>query len=326
MNSNDIKLKKTAQFVGIALLAFLLLFQGVYSTFVLNIAPIITEILGQAPGYVIVQILSGIIYAATFILPALLFSHLNRKEKTENSALSTPQLSPKLAPYIIMATVAIAISCAYVNSWLGTAFGITGNLESANTFISPLDFVLLIFTTAIVPAISEEFLFRKTLIPALRPYGEGFAIFSSAIFFGLMHQNILQIFYTTMAGVLLGYIYVKTRSYLCVFLIHFVNNFVSILQKVFVSNLDEAYSTIAIITLTAIIVSLGTISAIILIFKEKTKEDVYASGSFGKIIRPSLGFASRQTSIAPTKALFLSPSVLIFIILTASTCLLQFFL
>ena len=325
MNQNDIKLKRTAQLVGIALLVFLILFYGANSAFALIATPIISEIFDETLSLIIIEVTSGIIYAASFILPALLFAHLNRNEKAEDSVHDAPRFPAKLAPFIIMATVAIAISCAYVNSWLGTVFGIADGLESTTEEITPLTFVLLTFTTAIVPAICEEFLFRKTLIPALSPYGQGFAIFSSALFFGLMHQNLLQIFYTTMAGILLGYVYAKARSYLCVFLIHFANNFVSILQTTFASNLDETSGYIAVITLTATVLVLGAISIFILVLKEKNKKDIYATGSFEKILEPSANVISRSTLRAPYKTLFLSPSVLIFVILVSFTYLLQLF-
>ncbi len=325
MNQNDIELKKTAQLIGIALLLFLLLFYGAYSVFELIITPIIYVAVGETLGQTIAGIGSGLVYAAVFILPALLFARLNKNANNGSCIHYAPRFPAKLAPCIIMATVAVSISCAYVNSWLATAFGVANNLELSTEPISLLGFVVLIFKSAVVPAVCEEFLFRKTLLPAMLPYGEGFAIFSSAILFGLMHQNILQIFYTTMAGILLGYVYTKTRSYLCVFLIHFTNNFVSVLQTVFVSNLSEPYATAAVATLTATVISLGVISAIVLILKEKSDKDVYSSGSFEKILPPSPDFVSKYTLQAPSKTLFLSPSVLIFAILSASSCISQLF-
>ena len=230
-----------------------------------------------------------------------------------------------LAPFIIMATVAISISCSYVNSWLGTAFGISSSAMPQSDPVSVVDFLLLVFTTALVPAFCEEFLFRRTIEHALLPYGKSFAIISSAIVFGLMHQNVWQIFYTTMAGILLGYVYAKTRSYLCVFLIHFVNNLISVIQTAISANIDESYASTAIMIMSATVLALGVISAIILVLSDKNKKDIYDTGSFGSLSHSSPRFVEKPTSSSPAKILFLSPCVMIFIILSVLICVSQVF-
>ena len=317
MNQNDIALKKTALCVGVALLIFLALFYGAFAVLEFIISPIVYKILGNTLGGVISKLLTGVVYAAVFILPALIFKRINPSEHKKSGL--APAFPLDLAPFIIMATVALSISCSYVNSWLGTAIGASSSTPSTE-ITTPLDFILLTFTTAIVPAVCEEFLFRKTIENALLPYSESFAIISSALMFGLMHQNVWQIFYATMAGIVLGYIYARTRSYLCVFLIHFTNNFISVIQTAMLGNLREPYVTIAISTLMAAVILLGAISAIILILKEKNKKDAYSTGSFGKILFPSEGFVQNKTSRAPSKIFFLSPSVLIFIIISVLIC------
>ena len=60
-------------------------------------------------------------------------------------------------------------------------------------------------------------------------------------------------------------------------------------------------------------------------FKEKDKKDIYDTGSFGKLLPPSSNFVAIKTSVSPAKALFLSPSVLIFTIISVLVCLAQFF-
>ncbi len=323
MNQNDIDLKKTAVQIGISMLIFLLLFYTLFPLFELLVEPLASALAGEWLGNVISRITLGVIYAIVFIVPARLFMRLSKnKDKRLHRAATFPS---KNAVFIIMATVAITIACAYVNSWLGTIFGVPNAPAAPAAPVSLIDFLLLTFTTALVPAFCEEFLFRKTILRALLPYGEGFAIISSALLFGLMHQNIFQIFYTTMAGIVLGYVYAKTRSYLCVFLIHFVNNFVSVLQTAFSNNLGEPYKSICIVSLTATVLVLGAVSVIVLVQRERKEKDVYATGSFGQLLRPSSDFVLKDTSSAPAKILFLSPCVMIFTILSVLTCVLQFF-
>ena len=87
--------------------------------------------------------------------------------------------------------------------------------------------------------ITEEFLFRKLLIDRLYKHGELLAILSSAVFFGLYHQNVYQILPTAAAGFILGYLYCKTGSYLAVTIMHAIYNFVGVFPVLFTSRLTE---------------------------------------------------------------------------------------
>ncbi len=87
--------------------------------------------------------------------------------------------------------------------------------------------------------ITEEFLFRKLLIDRLHRHGELLAILTSAVFFGLYHQNVYQTLPTFGAGLILGYLYCKTGSYLAVMLLHAIYNFVGVFPVIFNPKLIE---------------------------------------------------------------------------------------
>ncbi len=71
----------------------------------------------------------------------------------------------------------------------------------------------------------EEALFRGIILDGfLKRYKPGKAIFWSAFLFGLFHLNPWQFIPGFLIGLLLGYIYLKTRSLLPVILVHIVNN------------------------------------------------------------------------------------------------------
>ena len=91
----------------------------------------------------------------------------------------------------------------------------------------------------LIAPITEEFLFRKLLIDRLYKHGELLAILSSAVFFGLYHQNVYQILPTAAAGFILGYLYCKTGSYLAVTILHAIYNFVGAFPVLFISKLTE---------------------------------------------------------------------------------------
>jgi membrane protease YdiL (CAAX protease family) len=141
--------------------------------------------------------------------------------------------------------------------------------------------VLMLFTTAVVPAFVEEFLFRGLVLSNLLPYGRTTAIFASALLFGVMHQNVEQLLYATVAGLVLGYLYVKTRSIWVCVLLHFVNNFTSVLQTVLAERLSQMTANTVIGVMQGVIFAIGLLSAIIFLLRQPDRrKKILESGVF----------------------------------------------
>lgn len=85
--------------------------------------------------------------------------------------------------------------------------------------------IVSVLTTALLPALLEEFAFRGVILGSLRRFGDGFAVIISAMLFGITHFYITQIPMAFILGLVMGFIVVKTNSLLPGILIHFFNNF-----------------------------------------------------------------------------------------------------
>ncbi|MBR3560109.1 MAG: CPBP family intramembrane metalloprotease [Oscillospiraceae bacterium] len=70
--------------------------------------------------------------------------------------------------------------------------------------------VLKALVLAVLAPVIEEFVFRRTLIDRMRPYGEKLAMVTSALMFGLFHGNLSQFFYAFALGLVFGYVYLRT--------------------------------------------------------------------------------------------------------------------
>lgn len=66
-------------------------------------------------------------------------------------------------------------------------------------------FSMILYVTIFAPVV-EELVFRGALMRSLEPFGKLFAIFVSALTFGLMHGNAAQIPFAVATGLLLGYV------------------------------------------------------------------------------------------------------------------------
>lgn len=71
----------------------------------------------------------------------------------------------------------------------------TANIESTTMFLY----------VCIGAPIAEELLFRGLILRGFMPYGKKFAIFASALLFGLYHGNLVQIPFAFAMGLILGY-------------------------------------------------------------------------------------------------------------------------
>jgi membrane protease YdiL (CAAX protease family) len=89
-------------------------------------------------------------------------------------------------------------------------------------------FLFSVLSVAVFPALLEEFLFRGVILGSLSKFGKSFAIFTSAVLFGLIHGNLVQIPFAFLVGLFLGFAVVKSGSIWTGFLIHFTNNFISV--------------------------------------------------------------------------------------------------
>lgn len=101
-----------------------------------------------------------------------------------------------------------------------------------------------IMTTVILAPILEEVLFRGLLLGAINEkHGAFRAVFVSAAIFGVIHIIPQQIVNAFVIGIILGYIYVRTKSLVAVIFIHALNNGLAyVLREVFGST-SEAMST-----------------------------------------------------------------------------------
>lgn len=125
----------------------------------------------------------------------------------------------------------IAQAFTYVGNFVGSIFNaffeaFTGAAPEYSVgdmvMSSPLWIVLLV--TVLLAPIVEELMFRKLLIDRMSIYGDRIAIIVSSVAFGIFHGNFYQIFYATLIGFILGYIYVRTGNVIWSMVMHVAFN------------------------------------------------------------------------------------------------------
>ncbi|OWP84075.1 hypothetical protein BWK59_07165 [Flavobacterium davisii] len=98
------------------------------------------------------------------------------------------------------------------------------------------DVILIIGALVLAPFI-EEFIFRVFLFKQLTSkYSIKFSFIFSTLLFGLIHVNLLQIFFALMIGILLSFIYYKYDNYLMNVILHSVTNLMGLIMGYIVKN------------------------------------------------------------------------------------------
>ena len=145
--------------------------------------------------------------------------------------------------------IAAAIICVFmmyagnligvlITSLLQTAFGLTST-NPILTYATDDSLWLRILVMVILAPIIEEYIFRKQLIDRMSVYGEGLAVVTSALMFGLFHGNLSQFFYAFALGLVFGYVYLKTGRLRYSIGLHMLINFSgSVLAPVLMSGVD----------------------------------------------------------------------------------------
>ncbi len=203
------------------------LFSAVYS--------VVSEILAADYGYDIlgenpiiysifvwaVQILC--MYVITYPIFRSLTKHLPRRDKSEKERLGFLEF---IGIFIVTQGVMLvgSVIATLVNELISEYFGITVEDETSELIMnSPLWLVILV--VVIIGPIFEELIFRKTYVDAIGKYSSSLAIFISGASFALFHGNITQAIYTFGAGLILAWVYTKTKNIVYPIIIHMLINF-----------------------------------------------------------------------------------------------------
>lgn len=218
----------------------LLLSLGAYSLVILDfVIPILP------PDHIMANIIAnfaGQIVVAVVVL--FLLIPLLRLERVEHKPLTFMGTLTSLPAFCFVYTVAIAVALALyaVFELLGmpvsTSYGsyILTPVQLAN----PLNLAIFFASVTVGAAISEELLFRRTLIPALETRGMAplAAVFASSLGFSVIHMPndiingsfafVLSHFTSTLIiGIVLGISYVATRNVIFPMILHGLINLVS---------------------------------------------------------------------------------------------------
>lgn len=219
---------------------------------------------GQTGLYVLQSFMSVLFIGGPFLIS---YSILKKKKYvgilpygTTYNKKAAVSLTMFLAPVMLVSTIIVNLISAVFQDAVGITF--ESGMEDM-TAEGPFGAIILAFSLAVIPAIVEEFCIRGVVLQPLRRYGDKFAIVMSAAIFSVLHGNMVQIPYTLVAGIYLGYLCVATGSIWPSIVLHFINNMFSAVQLIILSNYGETASAASVVIMLGVLVAVGIAGGLI---------------------------------------------------------------
>ena len=271
-DSKKRELRKTLSGLGYLIFSVNMLFLAMYFIFAVASAfPAVKNSEFFNENYISIEnALHGVISITSMVGLGILYCLLS-STKLSSVIKFSPVKSSRFIAYIFM-----GLGIAYMANYITNIFltnieiiGISYNSPDDYENMNMLASVISTFVTAVVPAFSEEFLFRGILLGKLRKYGDGYAILVSSLFFALMHGNMVQIPFAFIGGVMFAFLTVKTGSILPAMAVHFSNNFLSCIQNLVINNSSEYVGNFIASIIFSVILVLGIAAFVYIIKKDK---------------------------------------------------------
>lgn len=169
-----------------------------------------------------------------FTVPFIVLTRVRKTTVSETVPLGRAKKGTAL-PFFMFGMSVCALSNIFssyshnaLNSFL-SLFGLKYELTQTDGEKGILIFILAFLSTAVVPALVEEFGCRGVMFGLLKEHSEGAAIIVTAVIFGVIHGNFVQIPFAFMVGLVLAVIRLKTGTLWVAIAVHFCNNLVSVI-------------------------------------------------------------------------------------------------
>ncbi len=239
-------IKKAANITGFAffMLTSVMIFWSVPVTVVIElVAKRPNEVLKYLNDPTIVQVIQICVSSIAFIFPFIIYSKMMGKRLSDIASFNKPKEKGLMFPLVLLGLGVCGFSNAVVSGAgaILQQFGFNYNVVSTEKPTNIFGIILSFVATAVTPALVEEFAMRGAVMGALKKYGDGFAIITSALIFGLMHGNLVQIPFAFILGLFFGFAVIKTGSIWTAVIIHFLNNLFSISFDYILSGTNGAF-------------------------------------------------------------------------------------
>ncbi len=260
-----------------------------------------------------------ILQVMIFVLPGIFYCKLRGKSVTDNLRLKS--ISPSKIWFVFSCFGVLVFGSTLINTATFRLFDGAGQYSLYNTYVPSgsgwTDIVYVVIAFAVLPAITEEFIFRGVILSEYSDYGVGIAIIVSAVTFSMLHFNLNQFFIYLYCGIVVAYAVYVTGSLLAAVLLHLLNNVYAIFFESVLWDVIKAPNSIIFFLFVV-----ATLFMVFLVLSFNSAENIlYTAGIKGEKSPPES--KKREGGIKLVFETFLSPSflacVIFFLAVTLAT-------
>ncbi len=220
------EIRKVSNGIGLAALGYVAVSLGAGIFSVLITEFVLPNLTGTALSESIEWLMTFVIYVVSLLLPFGLFALFTKIPLKVALPFRKARFDLTLGGVFIGLGISIIASYATAYLQMGLeAVGIGITMPELGTPQTLPGILLYFLCLAVAPAFVEEMVFRGIIMQNLRRFGDVFAIFASALIFGIFHLNLIQMPYAFILGLGIGYFVMRTGSLWVGVFIHFINNF-----------------------------------------------------------------------------------------------------
>lgn len=167
---------------------------------------------------------NALLAASLFLSALLMIWHLI----TFRYVKISPRIFSEVSPPVLAKTVVLIFGSMYVLNIAMEWIALPDFMK--DTFMELSDEPLAVVAMALLAPIVEEMMFRGAIQGYLmrRCSNAWTGIIITSLIFGAIHMNPQQMVYATLLGIILGWIYYRTRSLLPVIVGHVLNNSIAV--------------------------------------------------------------------------------------------------
>ncbi len=193
-----------------------------------------TPSLAKQNPYVSVIVIQFIV----FILPCAFMSAFAGRQKGTFTGYNLKLIPPKMLGFVF-ASLAVMLFGSMIIKYLG--YILFGAVSTSTVVYEHDNMFTLLAATVIVPAFTEEILFRGVVFNEYQKRGTGAlgAILGSAVLFAFIHFDISNFASYIFAGIILGISVHVTHSVLAPIFIHLMNNTVCLFTDTFLKRVSK---------------------------------------------------------------------------------------
>lgn len=264
-----------------------------------------------------------VIELLTYAVPSLFYCRIRGREFTPKLRLRL--FAPSQILYLLYATVfmlsgVMLVSMLMYNTY-PTAFEASAVTEYAAFAMNErfFDGVYLVIAFAVLPAMTEEFLFRGIVIGEYDQYGAAVASVMSAVVFAMSHFSLVRFPVYLFSGLVLASVLFATRSVAATTLIHALHNALVLLCEKYVLHIVDKQN----VSLVLFIILLGAVallSAMLMCYEAQGIYHGYAENN----LPSEYARHGKKGTFARIAEAFFTPTFLLLVILFVVAAMTEF--